>query len=715
MATTGGKIDTVDNSGLVNLASLFLGKNTNTSFGGSTSTKQTTSEEVSPDAVNAIVKQMLEGTQGLAAVAQGQKTAGLYNSSTNQLLVNDLLSRTAGVAAAANKKTVVDNTTADNRTQTAKTDPQVSPQLGLGLLGAAQLLSASGGLGAVGKLLGIKTAADAVGSKSTAGTQFKTSDFEDKEPGGTTSIDGLPAVGTAGNAQQADVAQLVQQHLDTTSGYGLAGASIAPTILESTPVVDAPIVTPDIGDIGDIGVGLPTLDFSGGAYDGAGAMDYSGATADLPGSILDEFSFAKGGLVPEGYADGGQVSDGRKTHTYQPTLADHLLGNLIKTFESPLANAQTTLLDSSGRKSSKADPRVPADTRVAATKAGSLGDSSAAVISLITDLLAGQQLIYPTDAEVSPVLQPFPYDPKTIQSVFPRGYADGGLVNTGLRPSSSPKPSGLGIDSSVINNTVNTVMSQATAAPASSTTSRTQATPKTSTSTTPRKTTQSADTNPGNSSTAPAGITPGAASGIGTNPTGLSIGLNSIGVSAPGLAGLASASNNASAVNSTASGLAGVVGGGLAGLPGALIGSLVTSLLMSQANAGPASTPGAVAASNANNASAVNGMDPMDAMMAFLGATSSADSTSPGLSTEGGIGVGDSSGASVGTDGDGGVGAGAALKRGGNVPGDDPTNSDSVQANLTGGEFVINRNATKMFRPVLEMINSMIPSSPGVR
>lgn len=691
MAT--GKIDTVDNSGLVNLASLFLGKNTNTSFGGSTSTKQTTSEEVSPEAVNTIVKQMLEGTQGLAAVAQGQKTAGLYNSSTNQLLVNDLLSRTAGVAAAANKKTTVDNTMADNRTQTARTDPQVSPQLGLGLLGAAQLLSASGGVSGITKLLGIKTAADAVGAKSAAGTQFKTSDFEDKEPGGTTSIDGLPAVGTAGTAQQADVAQLVQQHLDTTSGYGLAGASIAPTILESTPVVDAPIITPDIGDLGDIGVGLPTLDFSGGAYDGsgAGALDYSGATADLPSSILDEFSFAKGGLVPEGYADGGQVADAGINGL---TLDSQ---DIRKQLEARLMNLNPHIEPANwpdrGNRYSLSPTRSAKDHKELYTVLD--------LLSILTPGWAevGRQPVGAGRGRVNPA------------NVTP-GYADGGLVNTGLRPSSSPKPSGLGIDSSVINNTVNAVMSQAVATPARATSSTTQAAPKTSTaSTAPKKTTQSADTNLGNSSTAPAGVTPGAASsGIGTNPTGLSLGLNSIGISAPGLAGLASASNNTSAVNSTASGLAGVVGGGLAGLPGALLGSLVTSLLMGQANAGAPSTPGAVAASNANNASAVNGMDPLDAFMAFIGASDQGDSTAPGVSTAGGIGVGTSDGGSVGTAGDGGVGAGAALKRGGKVPGDDPTHSDTVPANLTAGEFVVNRNATQMFRPILEMINSMVPS-----
>lgn len=59
----------------------------------------TTSSNVSAEGVNALIQQILGGTQGLAAVSSGQKSAGLYNSSVNQQLVNDLITRTSGEVA----------------------------------------------------------------------------------------------------------------------------------------------------------------------------------------------------------------------------------------------------------------------------------------------------------------------------------------------------------------------------------------------------------------------------------------------------------------------------------------------------------------------------------------------------------------------------------------------------------------------------------------
>ena len=70
--------------------------------GGSTSTSTTTSG-ASADAVNAAVTQALESVNGLSSVARGERSAGLYNSSTQTMLVNDLLTRAAANAAATQK------------------------------------------------------------------------------------------------------------------------------------------------------------------------------------------------------------------------------------------------------------------------------------------------------------------------------------------------------------------------------------------------------------------------------------------------------------------------------------------------------------------------------------------------------------------------------------------------------------------------------------
>jgi len=86
--TTGdiANVDTAAN--LAGMLSLFKGKSS------------TTTNNTSPQGINALVQQALAGTQGLAAVSSGARSAGVYNSSTQQLMTNDLLTRISGEAAA---------------------------------------------------------------------------------------------------------------------------------------------------------------------------------------------------------------------------------------------------------------------------------------------------------------------------------------------------------------------------------------------------------------------------------------------------------------------------------------------------------------------------------------------------------------------------------------------------------------------------------------
>lgn len=57
------------------------------------------------DAVNRLLQQIMESNTGLTSIAQGQKNAGLYNSSTMQMLINDLMARAAGEVAVKGAKT----------------------------------------------------------------------------------------------------------------------------------------------------------------------------------------------------------------------------------------------------------------------------------------------------------------------------------------------------------------------------------------------------------------------------------------------------------------------------------------------------------------------------------------------------------------------------------------------------------------------------------
>ncbi len=136
------------------LSNIFLGSNT-------TQTQQT---HLTPEAMNRLIQQMMEGTSGLAAVSGGQRNAGLYNSSTNQLMVNDLLTRVAGEAGVRGAKT----------TNTSTIAPQLSPAIGAAGLGLWQLLASMGGEGGDTKKRALAAAATGAGTgdigAGTAGT-----------------------------------------------------------------------------------------------------------------------------------------------------------------------------------------------------------------------------------------------------------------------------------------------------------------------------------------------------------------------------------------------------------------------------------------------------------------------------------------------------------------------------------------------------------------
>jgi len=117
--------DTSSTDSILKLMQLFTGKGsttTQTSSGGTT----TSGKVISQDTVNGMLKSALEGTDGLASVVNGQQTSGMYNSTTNEMLTNDLLSRLTTNIASASAPTVT-TTTPSTVTSTTK-----SPSLGTG-------------------------------------------------------------------------------------------------------------------------------------------------------------------------------------------------------------------------------------------------------------------------------------------------------------------------------------------------------------------------------------------------------------------------------------------------------------------------------------------------------------------------------------------------------------------------------------------------------
>lgn len=110
-------------------------------------TTETTQTQLSEEAINEIIRNMMESDQGLANIMTAQAGKGLYNSSTAQLLANDLASRVAGKAALASAPTT---RTTKQRGSNPAPGGAVDPKYALGMQLVGEL---------VGKLFGGKDGA----------------------------------------------------------------------------------------------------------------------------------------------------------------------------------------------------------------------------------------------------------------------------------------------------------------------------------------------------------------------------------------------------------------------------------------------------------------------------------------------------------------------------------------------------------------------------
>ena len=115
-----------------NILTAFLPKQDSKST--TTTTEKT---DISQEGIDAIIRSMMEGDSGLAALMTGQSKAGIYNSTTSSLLANDLANRTAGTAALASAPKTT--------TQVQKTPSnQIDPKWLLGLQLVGELFGGGG-------------------------------------------------------------------------------------------------------------------------------------------------------------------------------------------------------------------------------------------------------------------------------------------------------------------------------------------------------------------------------------------------------------------------------------------------------------------------------------------------------------------------------------------------------------------------------------------
>lgn len=224
---------------------------------GQPSTTKTTS--VSAEGMQAMLQNILQSTQGLAAVTQGQKSSGLYNSSVNTQMVNDLLTRASAQVAA------------NNSTTTVKTAPQVNKSdllTTLGLIGGKALLGPT--LSMAAKKSGVSDLGQKL-SDAIFGTDAAATVQSSAAP-----LDAILGTEGAGSTLASDIMG-VGSDVASAAELGDVGASIAGA--ETGADVGTAAATGS-SLLGAAGVA------AGGAY---GAEQVKLATSDTPTDSVDTF------------------------------------------------------------------------------------------------------------------------------------------------------------------------------------------------------------------------------------------------------------------------------------------------------------------------------------------------------------------------------------------------------------------------------------------
>lgn len=251
---------------------------------GSPGQTSTTSSNISSAGINAILQQILGGTQGLAAVSSGQKGAGLYNSTTNQMLVNDLTTRTSGELAKQQAGT----------TTVTKGNPQVGGADLLTLIAAglgSKVLGPS--ISGIGKKIGL----DSVGDNLATALGL----------GGTSVAAGTGIVGDALAGLSSGIAGTgaelgLSSALGTAGGLGLGLDSLGSFL-------------PSLGGIADTTVGLSgAASIGAGVADAAGGAGLLGSLGDIIGSIFSLFSDER---LKTDIKKVGETEGGHPIYTYK--------------------------------------------------------------------------------------------------------------------------------------------------------------------------------------------------------------------------------------------------------------------------------------------------------------------------------------------------------------------------------------------------------------
>lgn len=291
-----------------------------------------TSTNISKEGVTQQINDILQGTNGLAAVAGAQKTAGLYNGSTNTLLTNDLLARASAQVAAKNA------TTTTTQTKKASVTKQNIEQL-LATQGLKKFFGSDtvvGGAksvaGSIADELGIPAftndtaTANALNSVSGAGPGAQVGDFTSLESslagGSDVSVGSANAIadslgGATDAATNAAIASVPASTGDT-SVAGLEALDSAATVGAGTQAAEAASFSAGT----DAGLAGTIADFGG-----ASATDAAADTAAATGAGL-------AGDAAAASAAGGAGLGGALSATGIGIVAAPLVGGIAKAIQS---------------------------------------------------------------------------------------------------------------------------------------------------------------------------------------------------------------------------------------------------------------------------------------------------------------------------------------------------------------------------------------------
>lgn len=233
-------------------------------------TTTTSNSGISSDGMSALLSQILGSTQGLASVAGGQNTAGLYNSTVQQQSVNDLLTRSAGEVA-----------TKGPTTTTAVQAPSIN--LGQTLLTGAAGLVGTHLLSAGTKSLG-SSVASLLGFGSTAAPITD-----------ATFAAGVPGAAATSGAFTAPAAAGLDASLAGTAGAGSIGAGAS---------LSSALAGAGISGLGAAGGGLLGSGLAGAvglgsdaALGGLAAAGGGTALAGLGGALAGDVAASTAGIA----------------------------------------------------------------------------------------------------------------------------------------------------------------------------------------------------------------------------------------------------------------------------------------------------------------------------------------------------------------------------------------------------------------------------------